>query len=158
MCLCPIAPDTYYSYTTTDNVTFHYFPAQRPAAEAEAACRSLTAHLASYSSLAQQAEVEQHFLAAGLLLPTFSPLYWLGLASQNMSQWPLFKWAEPGLPAPTRQRNRYVQWQVQCMTMRNRDFCAEWWQRPTGTHAVSAPGVDTQDRCIMLDYCTAGLI
>jgi hypothetical protein len=102
----PTAPDTYYSYTTTDNVTFHYFPAQRPAAEAEAACRGLTAHLASYSSLAQQAEVEQHYLAAGLLLPTFSPHYWLGLAAQNISQWPLFNWAEPDLPAPTRQRNR----------------------------------------------------
>jgi hypothetical protein len=115
----PTAPDTFYNYTTTDNVTFHYFPAQRPAAEAQAACHPLTAHLASYTSLAQQAEVEQHYVSAGLLLPTFSPVYWLGLAAQNASQWPLFTWAEPGLAAPTRQRDRCACWPGAC-----------WWRGP----------------------------
>jgi hypothetical protein len=53
------ATDTYYSFTTSAGASFHYFPAKSTAAAAAAACNQLTAHLAWYTSLAEQREVEQ---------------------------------------------------------------------------------------------------
>jgi hypothetical protein len=55
----PAATDTYYSFTATSGATYHYLPAKSTAAAAEAACNQLTAHLAWYTSLAEQQEVER---------------------------------------------------------------------------------------------------
>ena len=40
-------------------MTFHYFPAKQTAALATAACNQLSAHLAAYTSLLEQREVEE---------------------------------------------------------------------------------------------------
>jgi hypothetical protein len=90
------------------NFTFHNYPA--PAAEAEAVCNRLGGHLASYSSLYEQYEVEQYFIAQGHLLPTFHRSYWLALArDESLLPYvvPPFRWADNSAAGPA---GNYSNW------------------------------------------------
>jgi hypothetical protein len=67
-------------------------------------------HLASYGKLAEQKEVEQHYISRGLLLPHFHKQYWLGLSSTTKT-YPKFRWKDPkvlALDAP----GAYVNWGI----------------------------------------------
>jgi hypothetical protein len=54
--------------TSTTNVTFFLNTSLATFAEAEEACQVAGGHLASYSSLEEQAEVEQHYVHKGWFL------------------------------------------------------------------------------------------
>lgn len=65
-------------------------------AAAREACAARGAQLASWLSLAEQAEAEAGLVAARLLLPQWHQTYWMGLAAAG---WPRFAWLAPGAPA-----------------------------------------------------------
>jgi hypothetical protein len=61
------------------------------------------------SNLKEQVEVEQYFIGAGLIIPTFHKFYWMGLAVSGL--WPNFKWVDrsPGPNATTYEHwGRYI--------------------------------------------------
>ncbi len=64
---------------------------------AHSLCSSLTATdtAAHRPSLAEQTEVEQHFIDGGMLLPNFNIKYWIGLSTTS---WPRFRWLDPATP------------------------------------------------------------
>ncbi len=76
--LCEVPPCSSYSYCATAT-GYNYSLVTCPASysQAEGSCRMLGGHLASYGSLAEQAEVEGYFMAQGLLAPS-QQAYWLG--------------------------------------------------------------------------------
>ena len=51
-------------------------------------------HLASYLSRQEQSEVEQYYIKAGYLFPTFHEFYWFGYQATSRT-WPAFKWLDP---------------------------------------------------------------
>ena len=76
-------------------------------AAARQACQAqLGGDLAVFDSLAEQAEVESSFIAAGVLDPQAYRSYWLGMwiPSQLVSSWPNFK---PVVRSPN---NSYTHW------------------------------------------------
>jgi hypothetical protein len=70
---------TYYSSTTRFTYMFNNTPTTQQMAEF--ACQAAGGHLASYSTLQEQREVEQAFVASGRLMPAFHGSYWMGLRS-----------------------------------------------------------------------------
>jgi hypothetical protein len=65
------------------------------APRAEAACNALGARLASFSSLAEQAEVERYFVQRQYLIPDYHENYWIGLRATRASLSPLaFNWTD----------------------------------------------------------------
>jgi hypothetical protein len=75
----PAAPGVFYytSNKTNSNYTLNTSPASY--ADANLWCQDNGGNLASYGSLAEHREVEQHFVKAGFLFPTFHKHYWLGV-------------------------------------------------------------------------------
>jgi hypothetical protein len=71
---------------------------------AASACTQNSSQLVSYTSIAEQSEVEQYFVNLGALLPGFHTFYWMGL---NSSAWPRFSWID-GSPGPN--RTTYQRW------------------------------------------------
>jgi hypothetical protein len=92
--ICEIEPPSMAETFTSQvsGVLFWLNQTAASAARAEAACNANGGRLASYASLAEQAEVEQYFLARQKLLPDYHKAYWLGLRAQQ----PLgpFAWAD----------------------------------------------------------------
>ena len=74
----------------SSNSTFVYSANKSSFAAAEEQCNALGGHLAYYTSLEEQAEVELRFVAMGVLFPAFSPSYWLGLVTER-AKWPEFR-------------------------------------------------------------------
>jgi hypothetical protein len=54
---------------------------------AELSCRRNGGHLAAFASAAEQADVENAFIANGWLLPAFQKGYWIGLQAKTVGQW-----------------------------------------------------------------------
>jgi hypothetical protein len=59
------------------------------------AARMLT--LCTTALLPAQEDVETYYLAQGLLIPGFTPNYWLGLSTTS-AQWPDFRWLSTSVP------------------------------------------------------------
>ena len=64
---------------------------------AERFCNDQGGHLASWNSKAEQIEVEQYFIKAGVLFPECHKTYWMGLSAKI---WPRFTWKDSLLAAP----------------------------------------------------------
>jgi hypothetical protein len=52
------------------------------------------AHLAAFTTLEEQAEVESRFAGMGYLLPAFHKAYWLGLVADVLWQPDRYKWLD----------------------------------------------------------------
>jgi hypothetical protein len=85
--ICRISGGAGYVYNSTTNQTFIFTPAVKNFTDAEQSCQDQGGHLASYSSEAEQAEVEKYYVSQGYMFPSFPghAFYWLGL---NTSHWP----------------------------------------------------------------------
>jgi hypothetical protein len=84
------------------------FPNKTTQAYAEQSCNDQGGHLAYYSSLAEQAEVEQYYISNGYLMPTYTPAYWIGMRT-NKTGWPRFDWMQRVTYAqPNRDNDRWV--------------------------------------------------
>jgi hypothetical protein len=80
------------TYTTqSTNVTFQLLTDLSDARTAELSCLQRGGHLATYASQAEQTEVEQFYIKAGYIIPSFHQFYWLSLAS-NYMDYPDFTW------------------------------------------------------------------
>jgi hypothetical protein len=77
--------------TASTNVTFQLNLQLADARTAGMICLQQGGHLASYSSSAEQAEVEQFYIKKGYILPGFHKLYWMSLTSDYML-YPEFRW------------------------------------------------------------------
>ncbi len=53
--------------------------------------------------------MEQHYIKSGLLYPTHTPFYWLGLVS-SPDTYPRFVWANAMQPPPNRFLDSYEHW------------------------------------------------
>jgi hypothetical protein len=69
------------------------YPNKTTQAYAEQSCNDLGGHLAYFSNLAEQQEVEQYHISNGYLLPTYTPAYWIGMRT-NKTGWPRFDWLQ----------------------------------------------------------------
>lgn len=69
---------------------------------ARQACNDMGAHLAAFSSLEEQAEMESRFAALGYLLPAFHKAYWLGLMADVLWQPDRYKWLDKSVPGGLR--------------------------------------------------------
>jgi hypothetical protein len=103
-----LSATAFHTYLSTTGTTYMMYPNKTSQANAEAACNVQGGHLAYYASLAEQLEVEQHFISGGFLFPTYTPAYWIGLRS-NRTGWPGFEWLQRATyPEPNRGNNRYT--------------------------------------------------
>jgi hypothetical protein len=100
------------SYTVSDVFVssldggFYLSPTPANASEAETACQSYgSGHLASYTSLAEQQEVEALLIDSGWLLPGFHSAYWLGYQS-NASYVSTFV----ALDSSVKAKSNYTNW------------------------------------------------
>jgi hypothetical protein len=75
---------------------------------AQQTCNANGGHLAAYSSIAEQAEVESFYLSSGWLLPSFHKQYWLGMTT-NSASWPVFKYVDKSLPGRCRVATDHAQ-------------------------------------------------
>jgi hypothetical protein len=66
---------TYYLNTTRSNFTY-----------AENMCARNGGHLASFTSSAEQLEVEQYYAGRGYLFPSYHVFYWTGLVVRLLSR------------------------------------------------------------------------
>ncbi len=96
-----------YHYNTSTNATFTLHTTATDFNTAERACNDAGGHLAYYTSLAEQQEVEQYFVSSGVFYPTFTPAYWMGLRSSKM-MWPTFEYLSYSVPAPD--QDNYEHW------------------------------------------------
>ncbi len=103
------AVDNTYRYVSSSNDSFILHTTATDFATAERSCNMDGGHLVYYTSLAEQQEVEQYFVMLGVLYPSFTPAYWLGLRSSRIA-WPRFEWMSYLAPAPD--RDAYEHWGV----------------------------------------------
>lgn len=68
-------------------------------ATAELTCNVAGGHLAYYTSLDEQQDVEGYFQQQGYLMSGFTPSYWIGLTA-DANTWPNFRWLSSSVPAP----------------------------------------------------------
>ncbi len=83
-------PDEYepivYKTAVTSN-TFSFNLAPRTQADAEAHCQRQGAHLAVFTSAAEQADVEKYYMDNGWLLPDFNTNWYIGLNKNSSGDW-----------------------------------------------------------------------
>jgi hypothetical protein len=103
----PTAVTEAYVYNASTSATFQWYPMRMEYAAAEATCNSQGGHLAIYTSLAEQVEVEQYYVKQGYMFPTYTLSYWIGLRS-NRTGWPAFDWMNMAFAPPKRFRDRCV--------------------------------------------------
>lgn len=89
MCRMQNLQDTPRMTTTSTNATYYFNTTKTTFADAEISCKNNGGHIAGYSSLAEQQEVEAFFIAQGYIIPVFQPVYWYG-ANTNSTLWPAF--------------------------------------------------------------------
>lgn len=75
---------------------------------AEAFCNSQGGHLVSYTSQAEQYEVESSYQNQGVFFPLYHTHYWIGLSS-TPSTWPRFSWFDYNAPQPD-EPGAYAHW------------------------------------------------
>jgi hypothetical protein len=92
-------PPAGYSFTASTNATFVLNTQLMDYATAEKTCNVAGGHLAYYTSLDEQQEVEGFYQQQGYLLSGFTPSYWIGLTA-NANTWPNFRWLSSSIPAP----------------------------------------------------------
>jgi hypothetical protein len=98
-----------YHYNSTTGGTFLLNVSYQGFAAAQQTCKDNGGHLASFSSEAEQAEVEKYYASQGFLFPSFHKFYWMGL---NTSEWPIegtanFSWWDKS-PGPNNET--YSHW------------------------------------------------
>lgn len=69
--------------------SFYFNGSAAKQADAQAACLAAGGHLATYASMEEQAEVEEHYVTTGHLLPACQRAYWLGYKYAGV--WPDFR-------------------------------------------------------------------
>jgi hypothetical protein len=67
---------------------------------AQLACNDLGGHLATFTSLEEQVDVEGYYINWGLMFPTYTPSYWIG-AESAFDLWPTFYWKQRSFSGPT---------------------------------------------------------
>jgi hypothetical protein len=77
---------------------------------AQAFCNSQGAHLASFKTPQEQAEVEKYFWDFGTLLPGYHTFYYMGLNVTGNSSWPHFTYVDRAPPPNASDPNSYVNW------------------------------------------------
>ncbi len=100
------------TYYTSDkfSATYIFNSTMANFSDAEAFCRNSGAHLVSWKSQAEQAEVESFYINNGFMFPTYHRFYWMGLRAGNSirpadllapfgNMWPNFTYID-GAPAP----------------------------------------------------------
>lgn len=94
-CCCRPAAPQLSNFTTAAGITFMFNNTPATHFDAQALCNALGGNLAWFASVAEQAEAEQGFVAAGRLLPAFHRAYWLGLRAPRPSSNPAdYKWLD----------------------------------------------------------------
>jgi hypothetical protein len=106
---CLAAETNTYSYNTSTNTSFILHTTATDFNTAERSCNDDGGHLAYYTSMSEQQEVEQYFVNAGVFFPTFTPAYWMGLRSSKIT-WPTFEYMSYSVPAPD--GDNYEHWGV----------------------------------------------
>jgi hypothetical protein len=96
-------------YVAKSNATFVFNPMKLDQAFAQLACNDLGGHLAAYTSLEEQAEVENFYVSNGLLFPSYTPNYWFG-AKTTFDLWPTFYWLQRSIPGPD--TRNYMHWAI----------------------------------------------
>jgi hypothetical protein len=94
-----------FFYNSTRGGTYMFSTSSNNFSAAEEACKDNGGHLTAWASQEEQAEVEQYFVAQGILLPAYHTFYWMGL---NTSAWPSFTWLDRS-PAPD-YNSTYTHW------------------------------------------------
>lgn len=82
-------------FNASTGAIFGFNPNMRTFDDASAHCKSLGGHLASYTTLAEQQEVEAYFTTGGFLIPKYHRYYWLGLKAVGPKN---FNWVDPTMP------------------------------------------------------------
>jgi hypothetical protein len=77
----------------SNNHTYLLNTSQSDWGTAEALCQAGGGHLASYSSMEEQVQLESHYINGGYLFPAYHVAYWIGLVSTNAT-WPKFIWLD----------------------------------------------------------------
>ena len=90
-------PNVYYYYSNRTGTSYMLNTTNGTQAEAEQVCLAMGGHLAYFTSLGEQQEVEAAFVYDGGLIPRYHQAYWLGLSS-NATLWPTFSWLERTTP------------------------------------------------------------
>jgi hypothetical protein len=99
------APGAYIYVSNTTNSTYILNTTKTDFKAAQRACNNQGGHLVSYSSAAEQVEVESYYVNLGVLFPKFHRTYWMGLQGNGSffpAQW---SWVNPtagGTPYPPR--------------------------------------------------------
>jgi hypothetical protein len=114
---CRAAPgyQKLYKGGTTDN-SYVLNTVMLNQSDAELACNNVGGRLASWSTQAEQYEVELFYLSNGYLIPNYHRSYWMGLTSTPADP-TYFTWID-GTPAPGIDR-RYAHWGKLRMSDRN---------------------------------------
>ncbi len=89
-------------YNVSTNATTHFMLNTMPHTNKNAQrwCNDRGGHLAYFENIEQQTAVETYYKGLGVLLPSFTPQYWLGLRS-NRTSWPDFDWFQRLNAAPS---------------------------------------------------------
>lgn len=99
--------------STVSNSTFQYATNLSDFASGTRICNNLGGHLATYTSLEEQQEVEQHFISAGYLFPKFRTFYWIGLRINATQEPRKFTYTDPTLTIdPFDASASYAHWGV----------------------------------------------
>jgi hypothetical protein len=108
----PARPAVNSTYRFSSNATKSSYILSTIAASfdaAEAYCNSQGAHLAAYSSPAEQSRVERFYFDYGVILPGYHTFYYIGLNVTANMTWPDFTFID-GTPAPNASNGTYVNW------------------------------------------------
>ncbi len=93
--ICKYLPaDAEYTYTQNSNL-YVLNTSMVDFATAHDRCGQMGAHLASWTSLAEQNSVEQNFYTAYKLVSPYHSKYWMGIRLPNGNLWPNFTWTDP---------------------------------------------------------------
>jgi hypothetical protein len=109
--ICKVLTAKNYNFVSQSGGNFTLSTLKRTFYDAEAQCNMMGGHLAYYTSLDEQYEVEQYYLAQGMLFYTSPGFYWLGLRS-NRTGWPAFTWTNTNQPLPDVAAGGYDHWGV----------------------------------------------
>jgi hypothetical protein len=94
---CSLSPPNVTTAST--NATFQLLTCPRSRPEQQKKCNNMRGHLAAYTIITEQQEVERFYVDEGFLYPEFNVLYWFGLVS-TAATWPSFRWQDKQFPAP----------------------------------------------------------
>jgi hypothetical protein len=108
MCRVATPGQAPYFTTNTTNVTYFLNTTQVNQTVAEAACNRAGGHLAAFTAIDEQLEVEQYYVRGGWLFPCVGQSYWIGLVTKDAKTWPSFGWTDQMVPRPS--GRTYLNW------------------------------------------------